>query len=516
MNLGDIPVFTLASGGTASLEQLVANLRDGYDILYLVCHGAVTAEAEPTAWLALEDEAGQLSRVTAEDFVARLHELDQRPALIVLASCNSAGSESALVRLGPMLAEAGIRQFWRCRAACRCKPCAPSCPSSFANFGGLGQIDLAVTVARGAVQARDDGWMPVLFMRLRGGTLWYTPGFAPNSQGFRKWPALLPRIQEGLKCTPILGPGLLEPLIGTTRALARRWADTYNFPLAPYDRDDLPQVAQFLAINQDSSFPREQLGRHLRTEMLDTYRDRLPTELHAAPFDQLLNAVGALERQRNPTEAHRVLAGFPFPIYVTANPDDLLEAALTDAGRDPQVALCPWNEYSEQLTSVYDREPDYRPTAGRPLVYHVFGQLREPDSLVLTEDDYFNYLIGATRNKDLIPTEVRQALVNSALMFIGFELDAWNSRVLLHSLMGQQGRRQQSQYSHVGVQINPDKGRLIEPVAARNYLESYFQNSAISVYWGSTEDFMQELVRAGDGTPQGAHSVAASGAAAWR
>jgi hypothetical protein len=110
---------------------------------------------------------------------------------------------------------------------------------------------------------------------------------------------------------------------------------------------------------------------------------------------------------------------------------------------------------------------------------------------------------------------VRQALVNSALLFIGFELDAWNSRVLMHSLMGQQGRRQQSQYSHVGVQINPDEGRIIEPVAARTYLESYFQNSAISVYWGSTEDFLKELVQAGEVAPSVPGGVT-TGSAVWR
>jgi len=40
------------------------------------------------------------------------------------------------------------------------------------------------------------------------------------------------------------------------------------------------------------------------------------------------------------------------------------------------------------------------------LVYKLFGQLAEPDSLVLTEDDYFDYLIGVTSNRDLIPEAV--------------------------------------------------------------------------------------------------------------
>ena len=43
-------------------------------------------------------------------------------------------------------------------------------------------------------------------------------------------------------------------------------------------------------------------------------------------------------------------------------------------------------------------------------MYHLFGVHDEPDSLVLTEDDYFDYLIGVTTNKELIPIAVRQAL----------------------------------------------------------------------------------------------------------
>src|SRR5205823_2668218 len=119
--------------------------------------------------------------------------------------------------------------------------------------------------------------------------------------------------------------------------------------------------------------------------------------------------LGARRRQCDPAEPHRVLAGLPCPIYVTTNPDNLLTNALTDAGRQPKVELCRWNDYVEALPSIYDDEPDYRPDAQRPLVYHLFGRNQEPDSLVLTEDNYFDYLIGVTSNKDLIPGVVRSA-----------------------------------------------------------------------------------------------------------
>ena len=83
-----------------------------------------------------------------------------------------------------------------------------------------------------------------------------------------------------------------------------------------------------------------------------------------------------------------------------------------------------------RLPSIYNEEPDYRPSAERPLVYHLFGRLSVPKSVVLTEDDYFDFLIGVTTNNDLIPAVVRRALADTALLFLGFNLDEWDFRVL--------------------------------------------------------------------------------------
>jgi hypothetical protein len=121
--------------------------------------------------------------------------------------------------------------------------------------------------------------------------------------------------------------------------------------------------------------------------------------------------------------------------------------------------------------------------------------MNEPDSVVLTEDDYFNFLIGVTRNRELIPKDILQALVNSSLLFVGFQLDDWQFRVLFHSLLDQEGREMRRRYLHVAVQIEPEEGRDLVPERARSYLEKYFDKSdEISLYWGSAEDFTAELL----------------------
>jgi len=488
--LGPIPISELASNSRATLANMLAQLREGYDILYIVAHGALLRGA-PYLWL--ENETGGVAVTRGDDLAAQIRELRQAPWLVILVSCQSAsvGHDDPLKALGPRLAEAGIPAVLAMQGDFSMDTAAVFVPSFFKELQRDGQIEQAVAVARRAVRDRRDAWMPVLFTRLKSGRLWYVPGFADDKQGFKRWPSLLNSIAQG-NCTAILGAGLLEPLLGPMNELAKRWADTYEFPLEPHEREDLPQVTQYLAVNQDSRFPRDKLAEYLRNEIVRRFGSSLPMELRDPPsiqLDALIEAAGKISRERNAAEPHRVLAELPFSIYLTTNPDNLLEAALSAAGRVPHIVICPWNDYVERTLETYDDEPD----AQHPLVYHLFGRLREPDSLVLTEDDYFDFLIGVTRNNNLIPDVVRGALADTALLFLGFRMDEWSFRVLFRTLMSQQGRTRRSHYTHVAVQINPEEGRILAPERARQYLEGYFQGAKISIYWGSVEDFIQEL-----------------------
>ena len=499
MSLAPIQPVELAAGGSATLENIVTHLRDGYDMLFLVCHGFL-AQDEPQ--LLLETEAGTVDRVSGTVIVDRVRELQRPPRLVVLSACQTAGSgddrrsddQGELAALGPRLAEAGIPAVLAMQGNVAVRTLAGFLPVFFRELRRDGRIDRAMAAARGAVRLRPDWWAPVLFMRLKSGRIWYSPGFA---RGFEKWPALLADLRQG-RCTPILGLGLTDALMGSRRDLAWRWASTYHFPLEPYQREDLPHVAQFLSVNQNYRFPKQALRQYIFQELLDRYGKDLPpgiADRSPDALDELATAVGELRRRTDPAEPHKVLAGLPFPIYITTHPANLLSAALRSEGKQPQVELCRWTDEIEWPPSVYDAEPDYRPSPDRPLVYHLFGNLQLTESTVLTEDDHFDYLMGVTSNKDLIPPVVRRALSDTALLFLGFRLDEWDFRVLFRSLMSQEGRTRRGKYSHVAVQIDPEESRTLEPERARRYIESYFYGADISIFWGSVEDFMQELQR---------------------
>jgi hypothetical protein len=484
--------------GPITLDGVIANVRAQCpDILYLVCHGGRPA-GEPI--LFLEGQEGEVVAVPAGELAQQLRQLEVQPRLVVLASCRSAGGDrlssagGALASAGPRLAEAGIPAVVAMQGDVSMGTIERFMPVFFTELREHGHIDRAMAVARNIVRDEPDAWMPVLFLRLKSGRIWYEPGFAEDG-GFKKWPALLNAIEEG-RCTPILGSGLTDAVLGARRDTAQRWADSYHFPLAPHSREDLPQVAQFLSINQDPMFPFDELKKQIRQELIRRYRGDLPPQLTNASLTEMTAAVGKQQREANPTEPHRVLAGLPLPIYVTTNPDNLLADALREAGKEPQVELFHWaaDPGIEWPPSIYDvPTPTYQPSAQQPLVYHLFGNLDYPDTLVLTEDNYFDYLIGAARNRALIPPALLKALTVHALLFLGFQMDDWDFRILFRSIVSREGEEVRRRYFHVGVQVSPEEGRFLEADAARAYLDSYFGSDKISIYWGSAEDFAREL-----------------------
>lgn len=490
--LEDIQTICLPDGPQrATLNTIFETLQSRpIDVLYLVCHGFI-ANGQPI--LCLENAEGKTERVNGADFATRLRELQNRPRLAVLISCQSAGKGTgdALTAIGPRLAEAGIPAVLAMQDNLPMEAARQFLPAFFRALHKDGQIDRALSLSRGLIRQREDYWIPVLFMRLKSGRLWYTPGFGDARKGAEKLPALIRNIRRG-RCTPIIGPGLSEAVLGSQREIARQWAEQYHFPLGAQDRESLPQVAQYLAINQDSRFPFDELEDYLRKDLQTRRKASLTANLLGgrAHLEEVINAVGRTRRQDTALDGYRILASLPLPLYITANQDTLLEDALLEAGKQPKTLLCPWNEYIEQNLDEYTEEP----TEQTPLVFHLFGRWEEPDSVVLTEDNYFDFLIGVTGNKSLIPEQVRQAISDSSLMFLGFQTESWDFRVLYRSILSQPGGGRRSNYAQIAAQLELDDERILEPQGARRYLEDYFGKSAsIDLFWGNAEEFLVEL-----------------------
>ena len=491
-----------AAGKPASADEIISAMRTQCsDILYLVCHGVM---ANGRALLYLEGPDGKRESVSGEDFALRINELQTPPRLAVLVSCQSAGNGTgeALSAFGPRLVEAGIPAVIAMQANLQMDTAAQFMPVFFRELQKDGQIDRALAVARGMVRAQPDFWAPVLFMRLKSGRLWYTPGFSSQSSGSDYETEI--RYISRERCTPIIGPGLLESLLGPNADFARAWAEAFHYPMSPNDRDALPKVAQYLATDKGDAVPFDEYEAAVQRSLRKNFSSELPSEMLGAArklveTDALTKIIGIKRRASNPLDAYRVLAKLPFPLYIVANPDRLLEDALEEAGRKPEVMISPWNARLAVRKTVFDLQPDYEPSAEHPLVFYLFGRWNDRGSLVLTEDEYIKYLIGFTSNKAFVPEQVRLALSDTLLLFLGFQTEEWAFRVIFHSILAQAGSELLGQYAHIAAQIEPQDERTLEPLRARRYLEKYFIKGAnINIFWGRAEDYLAGLMQKWD------------------
>jgi hypothetical protein len=484
--LGGIRSTVLGEEEPLTLDRLSAALREGVDILYLVCHGALVRGQVP--WLFLQDDDGKVARVEGAALAERLRELPEPPRLAVLASCESGGTAdgSTQAALAPRLAEAGVTAVVAMQGQISMETVKKAVPVFFSELGKDGQIDRALAVARGTVRDRPDAWMPALYLRLKSGRLWYEPGFAGEEDQFKKWRSIAGSVRQG-RSVPILGPDVGEHLYGTACERADRLAAAHGFPLEPRDRSDLAKVTQYLSVTESRQYARDAVADQLKAEI----RRRHPA---LADEPKLFEAV--VKSRTGDEDPFRVLAGLEASIYVTASADPVLLLSLLAAGRKPKPLYCKWRKTRDN----HPAEPPYDgvPQPESPVVYYPFGISRkgEEDSLVLTEDDFLDYLIAAADYK-LIPTVVRGTLVRSSLLFLGFTLDDLAFRVLFRLIMSLDGSSQLGDYAHVGVQVDPEAHSLVDVERAREYLEDYLctgrDTPRIDIYWGTAADFLKEL-----------------------
>jgi hypothetical protein len=301
---------------------------------------------------------------------------------------------------------------------------------------------------------------------------------------------------EAHECTPILGTGMTEWLFGSRKDHAQAWAKSFGFPLERHRHSDLPQVAQFVAVQTKPRQLRSELAAFYRERLSERFPDVLDGGGHTTLNDMIL-AVWKNASEAFATEPHTVLAQMPCKVYVTAQATSLLTEALKEQGKDPVVDFCRWNpavEPDEWPASPLTQDRDYEPSIERPLVFHILGTIEYPDSIVIAEDEYFEFLAEVARDRELIPGPVREALADSTLLFLGFGLDDWDVRVLMRSIISPQSARRLGQFQHVAAQVDVQAADSVDD--ARRYMEAYFQRfrePSIDIFWSTVEEFSRQL-----------------------
>ncbi len=285
-----------------------------------------------------------------------------------------------------------------------------------------------------------------------------------------QWDSLLSNVLEG-DCVPFLGAGIAKPCLPTGAELARELASEAGYPFD--DKSNLARVAQYIASG---------------------HRDPLPVKR------QVIKSLGererlAIDRLGDPDEPHSILAALRLSVYVTTNYDALMYEALR---RRPDTTavhreLSRWNPLITAAPTI-DIEA-MSPTRATPLVFHMHGHSGMPASLVLTEDDYVNYLVKVSDKQhmaEVLPGVIQEQLVWKPLLFIGYSLEDWNFRVLMRALARQLDTMQRLRIS---VQLPPDPD--IVPTDQHDRFEralsDYLGVRDVVVVWQQAADFMKEL-----------------------
>ena len=186
-------------------------------------------------------------------------------------------------------------------------------------------------------------------------------------------------------------------------------------------------------------------------------------------FDFLMNRLREVIPDTDdyePSPLLKVLASLPFKLLVTANYDRLLERAFegkgaesTDKPSEPsgntnksenklsqsdkpyELVIQPVRGFSEkEQQNIQDRLS----TTEKPIIYKIHGSFgdvdgqtayKEDSTLVLTEEDYIQFLSIVGRQDLGVPTLIKEKMINSTILFLGYSLQDWDFRTIFKTLI---------------------------------------------------------------------------------
>jgi len=90
---------------------------------------------------------------------------------------------------------------------------------------------------------------------------------------------------------------------------------------------------------------------------------------------------------------------------------------------------------------------------------------------------------------------IRRALTDASLLFLGYRIADWDFRVLFRGLVSY--LEKSISRSHISVQIAPagKTAALPQQEKAQDYLDDYYGELKIRVYWGTCREFAGELAQ---------------------
>ena len=305
------------------------------------------------------------------------------------------------------------------------------------------------------------------------------------------------------------GEHSVEPLDTLDELLAQMWAQDLGYPFP--DRKSLARVSQYHLFEKCQAIPqraKEEYLAFLKKTLLDLVvkhhdpdaGERVDVEKHT--FSHIVRELDMPPFRNKSEDSLRLLARLQkLKIYVTTSYYDFMEYALRAEGRSPRTQICFWTGPGVNLEDSHRPDRNYWPTPEEPVVLHLFGHEKYPSTMVLTEDDYVDFLIRVSQPVDpedaILPLYLTQALASSTLLLLGYRLQEWDFRILFRGIIHRQLQDKPPDL-RLAIQLRPgpEDGVTDEYIQkAQAYLESYFDTSKFTVVWDDPDEFVKKLAR---------------------
>ena len=288
--------------------------------------------------------------------------------------------------------------------------------------------------------------------------------------------------------------------------LTKLWATKINYPMS--DDRNLARVAQYRQVEkQDTEIPKIEYLKLINERLLklaendSDFKDKV-AELRARTqrlvfsetAQQLEYPRGFSPERQDPLE---LLASLDLPIFITTSYSNFLEAKLEKLGKPARTQLCFWDGNKAGINPDHLPDPKFNPTPQNPAVYHLFGLEQHRETIVLSEDDYMNFLISATEgfnSTELFPSPLRLALPSARLILIGYNLRDWDFRALFRFLL--MARKTAKKKKSIAIQLKPVLGNKDYERGSETYLKQFFDDYDFTVVWNNPDEFIYNLMDA--------------------
>jgi hypothetical protein len=322
-------------------------------------------------------------------------------------------------------------------------------------------------------------------------------------------PGLVDSIRNGLAVPILSDEALLDLVLPGHSPLVQAYVEYTGYPLS--DQENLPRVARWYKLKRQRAaqaegkdftasdlrvdffdFVKNFVYAHAEADCMDAEvlkeAERRSADSFVTEFARLLD-YPCLDKSA--ADSLQVLANLPFRVLLTTSPFTFLEEALEKAGKTPRITFIRWRK---DLRDLFDGAFPDIPAGGDPtrfpLVCHLFGLDRHSNSLVLTEDDYLEFLVDVNltrgeNTRDSVPSPVRKAL-SGDLLVLGFSLNSWAFRALYAGLIKSDDTRTEKR--GICVQLPPSE-------VEKAYLDDYLQREArFDVAWQPLDEFIAGLL----------------------